>query len=236
MLLKPVSSAELLLARMEIKDPEVPRFHIEAENRWVDNPHHPDYIEGMERASRRRGDAVFEELLRRGCEFSLPTNTGWLRSLRRYSGSDETLIRLDTGREDDLKLLYLLSSAIGGHEDVEKIVMGCCLIESRVHAFMRAAGLMRSGVYIDEAGLRHSVDTGIGSTSITIGGQTLVPVTDEYAAATAAYVNWHTWRSMKYSIQFMEETIAHYRIRRLVELHASDAQQAESLRKAKSKS
>lgn len=221
---------------MDIKDPEIPRFHIESENRWVDNPHHPDYINGMEEANRRRGEVVFEELLRRGCIVFLPTADNWLRSLRRYAHGDPLFARLDNGDEGDLKLLYLLAHAIEGQEDVKQIVENCCLIESRVQSFMRASGLMRGGVYIDEAGLRHSVDTGIGSSTITIGGHTLVSVTDEYAACVAANMNWYKWRSMGYPISFMEETIAHYRIRKLVELHASDAQQTESLRKAKSKS
>lgn len=234
--LSAVSSVELMVARGEIADPEVPRFHIVDQDRWVENPHHPEYLRGVEEANRRRGDVVFEALLRHGVTVALPKSDGWLRSLRRYSNGDPTVERLDTGVADDLKLLYLLVNAIQGESDVSAIVLGCCLVESRVLKFMRSLGLMRSGTNIDEAGLRFSIDTGIGAQAVALAGHTLVSPTEEYNACVHANLSWHRWRTLQYSIQFMEEAIAHHRVRRLVELHSSDAQQAESLRKARQKS
>jgi hypothetical protein len=115
------------------------------------------------------------------------------------------------------------------------IVDGCCLIEERVLEFMRLVGLTRNGTYIDQAGLRHSVDTGIGGQAVSIAGRTLVSAIDEYNAAVAAQLSWYKWRNCGYTIEFMEEVVAYNRLHRLIELHSNDAQQTEAARIANRK-
>lgn len=235
LVIKPVSGIILQRAQADVPEPEVPRFYIQEQDRWVDNPHHPDYATALQDAAQRRAEVALQALIRQSCQVvgGIPEDDRWLRLIRRYKEEDTLLASLDLEDEDDYRFYYILREGIRESEDVDKIVEASCLCEEAVKSFIRTIGVTRNGAPIDEAGLRHSLSTGIDGRALAIGRHLLVSPTDEYAACTGSGLSWWQWRNSGFDLEFMVETVACYRVRKLVETHVSDAQQSESEKKAK---
>lgn len=233
----PVSGAAIQQTQADIPDPEVPRFFIESQNRWVDNPHHPDYIEAQKRVARERAEASFSSVLKLGCKLSkgLPKNDRWLRLLLRYEARDPLVEEADLDNPESLESLYIAKEAIGSADDVHRIVRACCLCEEEVIKYIKRIGVLRHGVSIDEAGMRHTIQTGIGYRTLAVGDALLVHPSEEYTACTESGLSWWQWRNGEYTLGFMVETIAYYRINRLTNNHTEDARQTEIERKMKKK-
>lgn len=217
----PVSGSEIQRTQVEIPDPEVPKFFIEAQNRWVDNPHHPDYVEAQRRVAAQRAESALRCVVRK-CSVTLPNDQGWLRQLIRWG--DELLEEVDLHDPEDVAFLYIMREAIGEAEDIRLMVRNACLCDTDVEKHMSILGVIRYGADISKAGLRHRLDTGITYKSIAIGDTLLVHPVEEYGACAHSSLSWENWREGKFGHDFMLETIAHYRINRLIESHAKDAE------------
>lgn len=234
---KPISGIVLQRAQMVVPDAEVPKFFIQDQNRWVDNPHHPDYEQALRDAALAKAEVALHTLVRKACKVvdGLPEDDRWLRLILRYEAEDTLLEKFNLAHPSDLRVFYILREAVRESEDIDKIVKASCLCEESVKEFLRSFGIFRQGVSIDEASLRHPLNTGIDSLPLAIGRHLLVSPADEYSACTGSGLDWWKWRSGQYSLSFMIETIASFRIRRLIETHAKDAEQTEQERRAKKK-
>lgn len=227
----PVSGSVVLMSQIGIADAEVPRFFIQAQNRWVDNPHSPDYAADQRRVAIERAEAALRCVVRQGCKAKLPEDQRWLQHLTRWG--DPLLDTLDMHDPDDVQYLYILREAIGDSGDVDTLVKNCCLVEGEVEKCMEVVGVTRNGSPIHKLGLKHGVQTGIGHRMIVIGESVLVHPSEEYSACTHSGLDWWQWRDGQYSLAFMTETVAYYRIDRLTENHAKDAEATEAERKAR---
>lgn len=225
----PVSSSAIQQSQSGISDPEVPKFFIADSNRWVDNPHHPDYAVAQRNVAAQRAEAALRCVVRHGCKVTLPKNQSWLRQLIRWE--DELLDSLDLQNQTDVIFLYIMREAIGSAEDIRLIVRNACLCSTDVETKMKEIGILRNGSDIAEVGLRHRLDTGIGYKVLAVGDMALVHPSEEYAACTHSGLSWWEWRNSGFDHEFMIESLALYRLDRLVDSHAKDAEASEIERK-----
>jgi hypothetical protein len=227
LVISPVSGSAIQAAISGILDPEVPKFFIVAQNRWTENPHHPDYIEAQRKAASDRADAALRCVVRGGVKLKTKLDLGglWLRQAIRYH--DQMLEGLDVHSPEDMAYFYIMREAIGNSDDINLLTKNACLTDEAVTDYMHSIGVTRNGMEIDKAGLKHRLDTGIGHRVLTIGNLALVHPTEEYSACTGSGLSWWEWRNGKFDLDFMVETVAHHRTQRLMDSHAKDAEASE---------
>lgn len=230
-----VSSVDLKRAQLVVPDPEVPKSYIKSQDRWEENYNHPDYHRAIHMAAIKREKVLWAELLRIGCKLvsPLPEGTSWIRRLIRYDLLDDIVNDIDLTNEDDLRYAYVFSECAKRREDMEKIVSACTITEADIRRFVHMIGVRRGGLYIDEAPVSHSIETGISSQAMMVGSSQVVSPMDEYNACVAAGLNWLSWRRGEYEKEFMVEAIAFNRIKMHINNHQSDAQQEHAEREAR---
>jgi len=233
-----VSALELRRAQARIPDPPVPKSYIKSQDRWEDNPMHPDYIAAQRRVAMQRSEMVGVELVRLGCKLltPLPQDDSWFRRVKRYGIAKDLIDNLNLDDPDDLALLYLAVECMRGSVDMERIIAATVITEAEIREAVRLLGILRNGEYIDEAHTRYSIDTGIGSQAITIGTYQIVSPIDEYESCIDSGMSWADWRQGKYEKRFMVEVIGINRVRKLIDMHRNDAQQAEAEKNSNRKS
>lgn len=115
--LRTVNAATISEVTSRIKDPEVPRWFNPDKGREEENPNHPAYLSGLDRANQERANAMFDALALFGVELeddAVLDDDGWLNELRLL----ERLGRLDLSRFDlsdplDRRFLYVKHVAMG---------------------------------------------------------------------------------------------------------------------------
>jgi len=115
--LRNVNAATISEVTSRIKDPEVPRWFNPDKGREEENPNHPAYLSGLDRANQERANAMFDALALFGVELvdtSVLDEDGWLGELRLL----ERLGRLDLTPFDlsdpiDRRFLYIKHVALG---------------------------------------------------------------------------------------------------------------------------
>ena len=115
--LHPVSSHLVDDLKGAIEDPPVPVVFIEAKGREEENPNDPAYLQAIERANQKRGEAVLDAIYLFGVELAdgLPEDDAWLRRLRMLEKRGHlSLDGFDLQDEFDLEFLFKKYVAVAG--------------------------------------------------------------------------------------------------------------------------
>jgi len=83
-ILTPVASSLIQDVMNQVKDPKVPMWHNPEKEQDEPNYNHPEYIEGMAEAERKRSDAALDAVILFGVKLvdGVPEDGEWLNKLR----------------------------------------------------------------------------------------------------------------------------------------------------------
>jgi len=83
-ILKPVTASLIDAVTSRIEDPKPPMWYNESKGTEEPNPSHPDYLQAIDDANRRRGIAAMDAMVMFGVELvdGLPESEKWLDTLK----------------------------------------------------------------------------------------------------------------------------------------------------------
>lgn len=218
----------LLFDKPAIVEPQIPKFFIQSQNRWVENPSHPDYVEGLQLYQVQLANYAFNLLLKKIklCDNSILNNKSWKKIYKRIiQSSDE--------KEDEI-FLFLKNFIFDNDEAKVEVINKICLTETKVYHYFERFVITRFGENIHKVDLTNTINTGIAYNPVIIGKDLLVNPIDEWTACTKSNMNWDKWLNNEYSLETMALTIAIQRLSKLTELHSEDEQAKQQNKKNKS--
>lgn len=223
----PRISNYILFDKPDIVEPQVPKFFISSQNRWVENASHPDYVEGLQFYQLTLANYAYNLLL---SKISL-ADTNVLHD-KKWKTTFKRIQQTSDNPEDEV-FLFIKNFVLDDNESRNLVVNEVCLTESKVYKFFERFGITRFGENIHQIEITNSINTGIAFTPIIIGNDMLVNPIDEWGACTKSNMNWETWLNNGYSLDTMALTIAVQRLNKLTELHSEDEQAKQQNKKNK---
>lgn len=215
----PRISNYILFERPNLVEPQVPKFFIQSQNRWVENPSHPDYVEGLALFQVQVANYAFNKLLENITlkDNSVLLNKEWRKIYKRI---------LQTSKDSEINevVLFLKNFLIVDDNIKTEIINTVCLTETKVYEFFERFTITRFGENIHKVDLTNTINTGIAYTPVVIGKDLLVNPLDEWTACTSSNMNWERWLNNEYSLDVMALTIAVQRLNKLTQLHSDDEQ------------
>ena len=214
-----LSNTQLLGVWDTFPTPKIPSFYIESQDRWIENPDHPDYHYALQLKQLSFSNAVYEHILSTCVEingdYGKFINKRQLRTL--VTKADKTRHVIDIfNKEYD-------------------VIVACVLTEQLVQKYMDSVSIMRNGQNIYDVQITNALNTNIHVAPIFVvatGLQAVHPI-DEFACVKSSGLNWNNWVNNEYSLDMMATTIALYRMAQVIDLHVNDAQAIESERQSK---
>lgn len=205
---------------------DVPMVWAESLKKEVPHPNHPNYAPGVAIASLVDSQLAEQAFLR---ESFLPLT---LRPQDFPEFIEDYQLELFPMTGDmDLDFVYWV---IQTRQDQELVVNSLILTEQAIHGIfdMLSPTVYRQGVPIMNAGLKHSVNTGLDSEALNIFGYQIVHPLTEYDVCKEAGINLIEWG--KLDLQEKAAIVAMQRLSQVVDMHKDDAVQIESSKKSKS--
>jgi hypothetical protein len=219
-LVKRIPNIELLHTEDDFPIPKPPSFYIEEQDRWVDNPDHPDYHSAMQLRQVSQAYAVYDTIIEKAVTFS----GDYLSLLTRQE------LKLYVAEQEQYKFI------VSKYGLDTKIIELAILTENAVQAVLNRMAITRNGTNIFDVPITNALNTSIVVAPLLVGetGIQAVHPMDEFACVKSANgISWEKWINGEYSLPYMATTIALYRASQVIELHINDAQQIESERKSK---
>jgi len=204
-----------------VPNPKVPKYFIENQNRWIDNPDHPVYRAALEFNFIGKTIVAFDKVLE---------NCVQLEN-KEYINVSKFLKREYPDKTDEF--LFLKFHVFEDIQDQSELVKNTFLTETLVYPIFNSLNVLRDGSDIHNATLRHIIHTGIEYQPFIIGGHQLVHPLDEYSACLETGISYLDWMNSKFTLDDMAHIIAIYRLNRIVQTHSDDARQIQEERKNK---
>lgn len=221
--LKRISNGSIFNNEIEeiVPKPQVPKYYYDAQDRWIDNPNHPIYQAALHFNFIGKTLGVFDVIIDKCINLSNKNDISIKKSI----------IRENPDKTEEFLFLkyYVLTNDIDKSELINEIL----LTETAVYPIFNSITILRNGFNIHETNLRHSIPTGIEYKPFVVAGHQLVHPIEEYNACVESNINYMDWINCRFSIEQMAQTIAIYRLNRIVEAHSNDAK--ESYQESKSK-
>lgn len=223
LILKRISNVELfdLDSQLLMPLPKVPTFFIKEQNREIENPDHPLYHTALSVYFTNKMMAFFTKLIQETVTIKDKNDIKLPKNLRRtYPNLTD-------------EFLFLRHIVFNDQEAQDRLVNNVVLTETRVHKVYSKIRILRGGIELEQHDLTNVINTNIQTEPIVVGSHQIVHPLDEYNACVSSNINWYEWQECKLSLDFMADTIALYRINKLVNMHSEDAQQIEAKRKTR---
>lgn len=202
-------------------EPQVPKFYIEEQDRWVDNPDHPTYHAALSVYYANRTFALFDYILR-----------NYVRVVDKNKiNIPRNIIKLYP--DEDVEFLFLKHILFEDILDGESMINLITLTETRVYPIFKSIRILRNGMDIHSHDVKNTVNTNIDYEPLIIAGHQLVHPLDEYNACVSSNISYVDWVNNQYDLDTMAKAIALYRINKIVEIHSGDAAQIESEKKSR---
>lgn len=205
--------------------PEVPKFFIEEQNRWVDNPNDPDFHRDLE---------LYENYYKPEAAIHFLIDN---YEVEDYQFTPELVFMLNTIKDEDESLEFAYKKYIVFANGIDKLVDESLLTEQRVYKYLEPlqGTATRGGMDIIEHELKFSIHLATTTLPLILGGYQLVHPVDEMACCQDNNINWMTWLGGAYGLDEMAQTIALWRIGRILEAHRSDEAAIHSEQESKKK-
>ena len=224
----PRISNYLLFEKPDFVAPQVPKFFIQSQNRWVENFDHPDYVEGLQVHQARVANFAYENLLRRVnlVDSTVLEVTQWKNIYRR-------LRQVGNEENEPEEYLYFKYFLFADKKLQQQLINCCCLTESSVLSNFDRITIQKFGENIHTVKPTNTINTGIEYDPIIIGNDVLVNPIDEWNACTKSNMDFGRWVNNEYPLSVMSLTVALFRLNRLTEMHAEDEQVKQQNKKNK---
>ena len=217
----------------EYENLKVPTAFIESQDRWVDNPYHPDYVEALQLVQIERQEKAFLKLLKFGViSFNKTTEiiSNWNKTYKNLKRNSLMKKEMDSMSEDILILKYIVFI---NNTDKTRLVEECLLCEDNIIRYMKLYNVTRNMDDIFTYPLKHSINTNVEWQQIQLYGRQLVHPLDEFNACVDVKLDWNLWCLNSYNKMFKEHTIALWRLNKIINSHQEDAIAIENERKNK---
>jgi hypothetical protein len=195
----------------ELSLPDVPKFFIERQNRWVENPHDPNYTQALEIYEINKSKLIVDILL---------TTCVKVDTKQFDSKSVNRIKRLNL--DEDLNLALLKYVVLKSQTNTNILIKKLLLTEALVYNYISLLTVTRNGIDILEHNLRNDTNVDIQISPITVGAFELVNPLHEYTSCVETGLNWNDWLNNKYELNVMAYTVAMYRLNKLIEIHTND--------------
>lgn len=193
------------LSKLEIPKPRPPLYQIPNTDNFAENTFHPNYARAIDLYNTEIMINVFRIVLQLAIE------------------QDDTLIDKSKLRRKTKEQAWLDFLGIElTDSDLNYIVNICFLTENLVLDIfdVLVQSILRGGQSIQEARLKHGINSNITLQGITIGNLQLVHPTDEFMAMRDSNLNYEQWFNLLTSQR--AEIIALFRVNKMIENHAED--------------
>lgn len=194
----------------ELPYPEVPKFYIEKQKRWVENPNSAEYLRDIEVYEIAKTNLIIDIVLANIMFDYKQIDDNQIRALKRSQ------------LNGNLHLAILKYIIIKDHYNVNKLIQEILLTETLVYKYITLLTVTRNGIDILKHDLRNPAKTNIDVLPITIGGHELVNPLYEYTACVDTGLDWMKWLNNDYQLNDMAYTIAMYRLNKLIDIHSQD--------------
>lgn len=210
-----ISNSKLLKIKTELIKPEVPRSYIESQDRWVENPFNPDYPIALNVYMFEQSEARFNYILD-SIEIDYKTDISKVITKKH--------LKLFELTESNLNLDYLFKKyfIFSTQELRDLLINSICLTENRVFTHFEEFEVERNNIAIMEHGLHNAINTNLEIKPVLVGNNQLVHPIDEYKVVKGSNIDWTRWLNNKYDLEDMAQTIALYRIDRIIDSHNED--------------
>lgn len=227
----PISNLDLFAFKNNIQTVQVPRFYIESQKRWVENPDDPRYHDAQIILENSKSLKAFDYFI----ESSISLEDKALLESEEWKEFYENLLDIDEEllENSDEMFNYIKFFALADASDQQNLIKSVCLTETAVFEMYNKITISRFGTNVHDIDIKNAIDTGITYSNIIIGGEQLVNPLDEYTACVASKLNWIEWIRSVYTLTEKAATVALFRLNRLKEMHIDDEQQIQMEKKSK---
>jgi len=223
-----VSNTKLYTIEPHQKKPEVPKYYYEAQDRWIDNPSDPQYISELQIYTLFCGEAALDYIISVQAE----TPEGQHHKLT----EEENLI-VDSLASGEISREIAYKKYVLFADNLSKVVDEACLTEQRIMRFFRVLenSAERKGDSLLLFPLKFSIDIATHIKPLVIAEQQIVHPTDELLCCSDSNIDWMLWLRNEFTLDEMAQTIAIWRLNKIIESHRSDEQAIYQERESKKK-
>lgn len=212
-----------LISQQGFKEPKPPKYKIK------DTPEGPLYGENIMHPKYQEALNLYQTRLALFCQnaallLCIERNEDIIKGLR-----NNPAYRLTNPTNDEIWLKYIFQNT--DENDLSKIINQCFLTENIVYNIFNvlAKGVYRNRRIITEARLVNGLNSTISIDSILVGKTQLVHPVDEYNCAVSSGFSIKEWREMP--VNDRAETLALYRLAKIIENHSQDEAQEQAKKK-----
>lgn len=210
-----ISNSKLLKIKTELIKPEVPKSYIEAQDRWVENPFDPDYPIALSVYMFEQSEARLNYILD---SVDVEYNIDISKIITKKHLKLFELTEINLNLEYLFKKYFLFST----QELRDILINNICLTENRVFTHFEEFNVERNNVPIMEHGLHNAINTNLNVSPLLAGNNQLVHPIDEYKIVKESNVDWIRWLNNEYDLEDMAQTIALYRMNKIIDSHNED--------------
>lgn len=210
-----ISNSKLLKVKTDLIKPEVPKSYIESQDRWVENPFNPDYPIALNVYMFEQSEARFNYILNSikiDCKIDI-SKVITKKHLKLFELTESNL---------NLEYLFKKYFIFSTNEFKNLLINSICLTENRVFTHFEEFEVNRNNIAIMEHGLHNAINTNLEITPVLAGNNQLVHPIDEYKVAKSSNIDWMRWLNNEYDLEDMAQTVALYRIDRIIDSHNED--------------
>ena len=207
-----VSNTTLYTISSTITKPEIPKYYIEEQDRWVENINSPDYHQALQLYELSKGDAALNFII----------DNYEIEEEHEINIKQKLMLELMRGSDESLEFAYKKYIIFGG--GLAELVNSVCLTEYRVYRYFAPlqATANRSGVDLLEYDLKFSINIATNMQPIHLAGMQLVHPLDEMVCCIDNNINFIEWNRNSYTLDEMAQVVAIWRLNKIVESHKSD--------------